>query len=265
MFLTVTSPRARSSRADNGHERHAARRRVLELLAQLVRFRVDLDAHSRAARRFARRAAARRRSRRRRRASPARRPPARRRRAGTCCARPSPRGCARARAKSRTPAISSPQNMPIKPIVAAAAAEAAGQIGNGDLHDRAGVVRQAARQARIERARAHARWSSPPGQISRRFGDAACADRVAGQCARPSALAGVGRDRRPRSNLERRAASSRAARAASTAARRQLRRTPSRTDLVELVQRDERRGRAGSAGRRRVQHRRAAARGDSAG
>ena len=44
----------------------------------------------------------------------------------------------------------SPEEHPDQAVVAAAAAEAAGQIRHRDLHDRAGVVRQPARQARIE-------------------------------------------------------------------------------------------------------------------
>ena len=44
----------------------------------------------------------------------------------------------------------SPENMPDQVVVAAAAAEAAGQIGDANLEDRPGVVRQPARQAAIE-------------------------------------------------------------------------------------------------------------------
>ena len=42
------------------------------------------------------------------------------------------------------------QKHPNQAIIPATATETAGEIGHGDLHDRAGVVRQAARQARVE-------------------------------------------------------------------------------------------------------------------
>ena len=61
-----------------------------------------------------------------------------------------------------------------QPVVAAAAAEAAGEIRHRDLHDRAGVVRQPARQAGVEpqvRGRARRRAKR---KISARFATAAC-------------------------------------------------------------------------------------------
>ena len=150
MSLTVTCPAARSSPPTTVTKRDAARRRVLELLAELVRLGIDLDANARA--RAGRRPAA---ARLRpafadRTASPARRPPPTRTPGGNI-----------SRSAITTRIRSSPSEKPHagrslagehadQAVVAAAAAEAAREIRHGDLHDRAGVVRQAARQARID-------------------------------------------------------------------------------------------------------------------
>ena len=54
-------------------------------------------------------------------------------------------------------------------VVPPAAAEAAGQVGHGDLHDRARVVRQPARQARVERRCGPAHVAAPGRGSRARF------------------------------------------------------------------------------------------------
>ena len=63
-----------------------------------------------------------------------------------------------------------PREHPDQAVVAAAATETTGQVGHGDFHDRAGVVREAARQPRRRASRARARpWLPLKREISPMF------------------------------------------------------------------------------------------------
>ena len=75
---------------------------------------------------------------------------ARRQRRETSRARSSPRESARGPSEMPHAGTWLAQKHPDQLVVAAAAAKAAGQVGNGDLEDRARVIRQPARQARID-------------------------------------------------------------------------------------------------------------------
>ena len=157
---------------------------------------------------------------------------------GTCRARSSRRGSARGRARSRTPARLA-RGTCRSGCRSGRRRRGCRQIGHGDLHDRAGVVRQPARQARID-ADARRALASPSAELDDRR-----------RARRPPSAAACVADERSRSSrpaigspsprsLERSPDSASAPppsampRAASSVA------TPSRADLVQLVERDQR-------------------------